>query len=110
MRVMVFVVFATLLLFLFGLAFPHNLAYGSIALAVYSFAYTCITRTSVVGIWLCGLSYIAILIVDSQFGMHVLTDPKSSESVIFPILSGVIVLGLLFSGRIFKRMILHRGE
>lgn len=109
-RVGGFVVLAALLVFVLGLAFPHNRAYGSIALAMYSFFYTCITRVNAPLVWFYGFIYMFLLVVDSRFGIHVLTDPKSSESIAYPVIHGVIIIGLLFSGLGFKRFVLYRLE
>lgn len=110
MRAGCFIVSAVLLVFVFGFVFPHNNVYASAALAVYAFIYVCVTRSGVLATWLCGAAYILFSVVDSQFGVHVLTDVKSSESIIFPVVSGFVVVICLFAGLGFKRMFLRHAK
>lgn len=104
-----FIFLAIVVVLSFRWLFPNNHAYGSIALVVFAAAFTCVTKSNAVTILLCSVAYLAFMIFDSQFGIWLLTGPKSSESIIFPIVSTVIVTAFLFLGLGVKKLVLHRA-
>jgi len=50
------------------------------------------------------------MVVDSQLGIWLLTGPKASESIVFPIVSGTIVIAFLFLGFGVKKIVLYRAR
>lgn len=104
-----FVLLSIVVVLLFRWLFPNNHAYGSIALVVFAAAFTSVTKSNATTILLCGVAYLAFMIFDSQFGIWLLTGPKASESIIFPIVSSAIVTAFLFLGLGVKKLVLHRA-
>lgn len=104
-----FVLLSLIVVLSFRWLFPNNHAYGSIALVVFAAAFACVTKSNTVTILLCGVAYLAFMVFDSLFGIWLLTGPKASESIIFPIVSTVIVTAFLFLGLGVKKYVLHRA-
>jgi len=106
----IFVLLSIVVVLSFRWLFPSDHTYGSIALVVFASVFAYVTNSNAFTILLCGATYLLFMVVDSQLGIWLLTGPKASESIVFPIVSGTIVIAFLFLGFGVKKIVLYRAR